>query len=60
MLPIRLREQMGLVIGQEYDFYIHEQDGCKYICIKCPVDMEKELAEARKFLEEHGFSVSKI
>lgn len=59
MIPIRLREQVGLEPGQELFFFTHEHDGQKYLCIECPRDMVKELAEARKFLEEHGFIVSK-
>lgn len=59
MLPIRLREELGLEPGEEYKFYLHESEGYKYLCIRCPKDVENSLAEARRFLEEHGFIVSK-
>lgn len=59
MLPIRLREELGLEPGEEYAFYLHEHDGHKYLCIRCPENIENSLAEARRFLEEHGFIVRK-
>ena len=59
MLPIRLREELGLEPGEEYKFYLHEHDGHKYLCIRCPENIENSLADARRFLEEHGFIVRK-
>ena len=34
--PIRLREQVGIEIGEIYEYSILEQDGNTYLCIECP------------------------
>lgn len=53
VIPTRLREQMGLETGEEYTFYIGQDDeGSKYICIKCPGIDEKAVEEARKIIEQ--------
>lgn len=53
VIPTKLREQMGLVVGEEYIFYITEdEEGSKYICIKCPAIDEKTVEEARKIIEQ--------
>ena len=43
VIPVRLRDQLGLTIGDEYGFYLHEIDGNNYLCIKCP--NEKKASE---------------
>ena len=35
-IPIRLREEMGIEIGKNYEYFKFELDGKKYLCIKCP------------------------
>ena len=35
-IPIRLREQLGFEIGHEYSYYLFEENGMKFLCIKCP------------------------
>lgn len=55
VIPTRLREQMGLVVGQEYSFYTMEDDeGRKFICIECPGIDEKTLEEARRIVAKYG------
>ena len=55
VIPTKLREQMGLVIGDEYPFYTMETDeGRKFICIECPGIDEKTLEEARRIVEKYG------
>lgn len=43
VIPVRLRDSLGLTIGDEYGFYLHEIDGNNYLCIKCP--NEKKASE---------------
>lgn len=53
-IPIRLREEVGLIIGETYDFYkLVEKDGTTYLCIKCG----DPLAEAKRKLAEAGYSI---
>ena len=35
-IPIRLREQVGIKIGEIYEYSIFEIDGSTYLCIECP------------------------
>jgi len=35
-IPIRLREQTGIEIGEMYEYSIYEINGKKYLCIECP------------------------
>lgn len=35
-IPIRLREQTGIEIGEVYEYFIFEINGKKYLCIECP------------------------
>lgn len=57
IIPIRLREQMGLKNGIEYPFFIHEQDGHRYICIECP-GSDAKIEEAFMVLKQAGYDVS--
>ena len=54
VIPTKLRERMGLVIGNEYPFYTMEtEDGRNFICIECPGISEEMLEEARRLLERY-------
>lgn len=35
-IPIRLREEMGIEIGNNYEYFKFELDGKKYLCLECP------------------------
>jgi len=35
-IPIRLREETGIEIGEIYPYSILEHEGKKYLCIECP------------------------
>ena len=35
-IPIRLREEMGIEIGKSYEYFKVNENGKKYLCIKCP------------------------
>ena len=59
MIPIRLREALGLTIGKDYEFRVLEVDGRKYVGIDCGPVATTDLAAAIETLEKAGFSVSK-
>lgn len=57
-IPTRLREEVGLVIGAEYHFFLHEEGGRKYICIDCgPTITPEMLDKAMKIVQESGMKV---
>ena len=35
-IPIRLREEMGIEIGKNYEYFKTEIENKKYLCIECP------------------------
>ncbi len=57
MIPIRLREEMGLVSGTEYSFFTHEMDGRKFICIECPSITQSKLEEAIQIIRASGMKI---
>lgn len=60
MLPKPLREQMGLIIGQEYNFFkFEDEQGRKFICIECPGIDEATLEEARRIVQKYGLKIDK-
>lgn len=59
VIPRKLREEMGLMTGQEYSFYTLEDDeGRKFICIECPGIDEQTLEEARRIVQKYGMKFS--
>lgn len=54
MIPSRLRDQMGLISGKEYYFFIHEENGHRYICIDTGEVKEMNLEQAKQFLQQNG------
>lgn len=58
MVPIRLREETGIVCGKEYDFFVHlTSEGRKFVCIECPLTTEEQIQEATKLLRSKGIKV---
>ncbi len=55
MIPVRLRDQLGLVTGREYQFMIRQIDGRNYICIDC--GLNTELEEALELVRKAGMKV---
>ena len=55
MIPVRLRDQLGLVTGREYYFEVRQIDGRNYICIDC--GLNTELEEAMKLVQKSGMKV---
>ena len=59
VLPIRLREELGLTIGETFEFFLHEENGKNYLCIECP-EQETELQKALKILEKNGMTATAV
>jgi bifunctional DNA-binding transcriptional regulator/antitoxin component of YhaV-PrlF toxin-antitoxin module len=53
VIPSKLREEFNLTDGSILQFWTHEQDGRKFICIECPTE-ETEVERAMRVLREHG------
>ena len=56
VIPVRLREELGLQVGHEYTFYTHEQNGKTYLCIECSKGND-ELENAKRLLEAAGYEI---
>lgn len=57
MIPVRLRDQMGLIPGREYYFSVMEKDGRRFICIDCGSVENTSLEEAMKIIQANGLKV---
>lgn len=58
MIPVKLREQMGLVTGREYYFSIMEKNGRRYICIDCgTIESSTSLEEAMQIVQASGMKI---
>lgn len=58
MIPVRLRDQMGLIPGREYYFTTMEKDGRRYICIDCgSIESGTSLEEAMRIIQASGMKV---
>lgn len=55
MIPVRLRDQLGLVPGREYTFEVRTFNDRNYICIDC--GLNTELEEAMKLVKRAGLKV---
>ena len=55
MIPVRLRDQLGLITGREYSFEVRQIDGHNYICSDC--GLNTELEEAMKLVQNAGLKV---
>lgn len=56
VIPSKLRAQLSLESGDECEFYIHEEEGSTYLCIKCP-KVISELDKAKQLLAAHGYEI---
>lgn len=51
LIPIRLREEVGLEVNSSCKFYKHVEDGKLFLCIECPdYDVQKEIEKAKQLL----------
>lgn len=55
-IPIRLREEVGMNIGEVYSFYKLEQGGRMFLCIDCG-EVIDPIEEAKKQLREAGYTI---
>jgi bifunctional DNA-binding transcriptional regulator/antitoxin component of YhaV-PrlF toxin-antitoxin module len=54
VIPARLREELGLQVGDLCQFYLHQENGKRYLCI----EVENEIERAKRMLEANGYQVS--
>lgn len=58
MIPIKLREEMGLVPGKEYYFFTCINNGHKFICIDCGPEIGgTTLEQAMKIVQQNGLKI---
>lgn len=58
MIPIKLREQMGMIAGKEYYFFTTIENGRKFICIDCgPEISDVTLKQAMKIIQASGMKI---
>lgn len=57
VIPSKLREELGLTIGETYVFFKHEENGKIYLCIECP-EQETEIEKAIKLLQANGIKIN--
>jgi bifunctional DNA-binding transcriptional regulator/antitoxin component of YhaV-PrlF toxin-antitoxin module len=56
LIPVKLRENLRILPGEEYQFYVHEENGKKYLCIEIG---NSTLQNAIEVVERNGMKVSK-
>lgn len=57
LIPIKLREEMNLIPGQEYKLYIHQENGHNYICIDCGIPETISIEQAIQVLQANGIKI---
>lgn len=53
VIPSKLREQLRIEPGDEYQFFLHEENGRTYLCVEC-FRIEDEIEKAKRVLREAG------
>lgn len=53
VIPAKLRDELCIQVGDTFDFFVHELDGKKYLCIEC-YRLENEIDRAKRVLREAG------
>ena len=53
VVPSKLREELNMQVGDNYEFFIHEENGKKYLCIHC-FGVENEIERAQRILRQAG------
>ena len=49
MIPSKLREELHMVNGHNYEFYIDEVDGKTFLCIECPEASMPQLLQKKRW-----------
>lgn len=56
VIPSKLREEVGMAIGECYTFYIEERNGHTFLCIDCGAELD-EVEAAKQLLTTMGYEV---
>ena len=56
VIPSKLREELLMEVGDEYSFFIHEENGRTYLCVEC-FRKEDEIERAKRILEKAGIKI---
>lgn len=55
MIPVKLREEVNLQSGKEYQFFLHSENGHRFICIDCgPEFTTDDIDKAVQLLQKAG------
>ena len=54
MLPKNIRSQLGFEEGEEYEFFILEEDGRTFLGIECPGINQAAFEEAKRIVEKYS------
>lgn len=55
VIPSKLRDELQIHEGDEFVFYIHEEDGRKFLCIEAS-RLENSIEKAKRILREAGIT----
>lgn len=58
VIPIRLREELNMQIGKEYQFFKHIENGKVYLCVECS-EYLNDIEKAKELLKKEGYEISK-
>lgn len=56
VIPSKLRDELKMQEGDELVFYIHEEDGRKFLCVEA-INLENEIDRAKRILREAGIKL---
>ena len=56
-IPIRVREELGLEIGEIDDYYTTMVEGKKFLCIECLGPSQTEIEKAKEILKSAGLTI---
>ena len=56
VLPMKLRDQLSLIMGEDYDFYLHQEGNELYLCVKCAEGADKIYQVLSNFEEKDFFT----
>ena len=53
VIPSKIREELFIEVGDNYEFFIHEVGEKKYLCIEC-YKANDQIERAKKILRDAG------
>lgn len=57
MIPSKLRNKLSLETGDTLNYYIHQDKGHIYLCLRCKA-VENEIDKALKILEKNEINIA--